>query len=76
MPHEVLLDNWCQAYHALPDAGGLLDQDWQTVYGMRVLANIYYAVSHFANAVGDQIHSLTVDERRLIRWLRDNGYWD
>lgn len=57
----------------LPDAGGVLDQDYGLMYRMRSLQNIYRTVSRLRNLKGKDIHSLTDSERRLLRGLRDLG---
>jgi hypothetical protein len=63
----------CENYNALPDAGGINDQDYVTMHRMGVLANVHRVVSRTRNLQGAQIHQLTISERRTLRWLRDNG---
>lgn len=35
----ITLTNMCQALHALPRAGGVMDQDAYLVYGMNIVLN-------------------------------------
>lgn len=58
---------------SLPETGAIFDQDSVLINRMNVLGNVYSAVSHAANAVGEQIHTLNNGERRIIKWLRDEG---
>jgi hypothetical protein len=53
----------------MPDAGALLDQDYQQIRQMEVCANVYDAVSRLRNSRGAQIHSLTESERKILGWL-------
>ena len=67
-----MLTAWqCEQWNALPEAGGIYDQDAALMYRMGVLTGIYRTVSKVRNMQGDQIHRLTAGERRLIRRLRD-----
>ena len=59
--------------NALPDAGGLLDQDYGLITRMRGLGNIYQTVERSKGLYGKEIHSLTTNERRIIKWLLDEG---
>ena len=40
---------------------------------MSVLSNIYNTVIRLRNMKGAQIHQLTTPERRVIKWLLDEG---
>jgi len=55
---------------ALPDAGGILDQDWRLMYRARVALNVYNAMSRLRGAIGKQIHQLTDNERDILGWLQ------
>lgn len=72
-PPELVLAWRCERWQSLPDAGGLLDQDARRMRIMTQLLNVYAVRDKLNNAQGKQIHSLTTSERRLIRWLMDNG---
>lgn len=63
----------CEQHNALPESGGILEQDYQTVSRMDRLNNIYRAVARFRTARGEQIHSLTDSERVILRSLMDMG---
>ena len=73
-PAPLLLAWWC-GESRLPDAGGVLDQDWQTWRQMTAARNVYNVVSRITNLQGEQIHTLNKSERRLWRYLIDNDYW-
>ena len=49
------------------------DQDFVTISRMRAYDNIYHLVSKMGHLVGDQIHSLSTSERRMLRSLRELG---
>ena len=72
-PDDLVLHDWCEKYHALPDAGGLFDQDYFRMMRMSVLANVHNAYARLRNMVGEQIHSLSEGDRRVLRSLRDLG---
>ena len=61
---------------ALPEAGGLYDQDYVLIMRMTSLSNIYQTVERYRRAVGEEIHKLTTQERRIIKWLRDERLID
>jgi hypothetical protein len=63
----------CQRYHCLPDAGGYLDQNYRTMLRMTILSNIYNAYAHYRNSQGAQIHTLGESDRRILRYLKDEG---
>lgn len=64
---------WMCGEHLLPEAGGVLDQDYRTVHLMRVYRNTFNTIQRLRGMVGDQIHGLTDLERRMVRWLQDMG---
>lgn len=41
---------------------------------MSVLANIHNAYSRYRNAQGDAIHNLSEGDRRILRYLKDEGF--
>jgi len=53
----------CEQYHALPEAGGLLDQDEGLMARMQALVNAYQAVRGFDHAAV---------RHELARWADDN----
>jgi len=73
-PPDELVISWdCQRYHALPDAGGYYDQEWQLMDKMSRLDNIYSTVARVRNMHGKQIHGMTATERRVMRYLKYEG---
>lgn len=56
-------------WETLPETGGLYDQDAALLKQMTVLYNIYQALVRLRNAKGDEIHSLTDGDRRIIASL-------
>ena len=51
----------------------MYDQPYETIQGMTVLTNVYNTVAYLRNLHGEQIHQLTDSQRRLLRWLMDQG---
>ena len=72
-PPELRLAWWCEQWNALPENGGLYQQDHKTIRRMTALTNIYNLVTRVRNMKGAQIHNLTTSERRILRALRDEG---
>jgi hypothetical protein len=72
-PAELRLAWMCEQHNTLPDAGGMFEQDYRTIVLMDRLSNIYRAVKRFQTAKGEQIHSLTDNERLILRRLMDMG---
>ena len=68
-PPELEIAWQCERWHTLPDAGGYLDQDATLMHRMTIAANVYHVVIHLRSLVGDQIHSLSDPERRIIKVL-------
>jgi hypothetical protein len=73
-PSDLLLAWWCGDAR-LPEAGGVLEQDYITMRRMTVLKNVYQVVSRMASLQGARIHTMSQDERRMVRYLRDVGVW-
>lgn len=72
-PPVELVQAWDgERWHALPERGGLLDQDYVLMDRMSALSNVYRTVARLRNLKGEQIHSLTGGERAIIRILLDN----
>jgi len=71
-PGDLRLVWWCEQYHALPEAGGMLDQDYATFVRMGAVKAAYEAVSRLRAARGDEIHSLSRGDRRVLKWMLDN----
>jgi len=61
----------CERWNALPDSGGIYDQEYQMLSSMGVLSNIYNTVVRVRNMKGAQIHNLSDGERRILRNLID-----
>jgi len=72
-PPELRLAWQCQRWGGLPDAGGIYDQDALTLYRMSSLSNVYDTVKKVRSMVGKEIHKMTLRDRRLIKYLRDEG---
>lgn len=51
----------------------MYDQDYQLMYQMTTLDNIYGFVAKVRNLEGKDIHKLTSQERKLARYLRELG---
>jgi len=51
----------------------MFEQSYKRLQNMTVLSNVYSTISHMRNLRGEQIHSLTDAQRRLIRWVMDQG---
>jgi hypothetical protein len=65
----------CERWHTLPESGGLMDQDYATMQAMSAAKNVYDIIGRLESMSGDQIHSLTDGERRLIAMLRKEGIY-
>jgi hypothetical protein len=73
-PPPILKLAWLVSrYNTLPDAGGVYDQDAETLYLMTTVENIYDAVTAWNNYGGKQIHSLSKGTRKIIAALRRGG---
>jgi len=59
----------CRQYHALPEAGSIMDQDAQTMYMMNLFGNIYDTVQRVRGLTGDAIHNMRPDDGRMLAWL-------
>ncbi len=68
-PPELRLFWMCRQYHALPEAGGMMDQDAQTIYTMNLLGNVYDTVQRVRGLTGDDIHNMRPDDGRMLAWL-------
>lgn len=68
----VLRLSWmAKKYGSLPDVGGVLDQEFSLMHQMGVASNVYDTVSRLRGLKGEQIHSLSISERRLIKALQE-----
>jgi hypothetical protein len=72
-PAELRLAWDCKFWGTLPDTGAYYDQDYFLLSRMRALSNVYNAVSKLRNSKGTQIHSLTNNERMILKQLVDMG---
>ena len=75
-PVDLTFAWWCEEYQTMPTEGGMYAQDWVLLSRMSNLKRIYRLRSKVMNLKGKQIHTLNSSERRLIKWLRDEGVWD
>ncbi len=55
------------------DAGGYYEQDYALMHRMNICSNVYNAVQHWYALEGKAIHSLSENERMILRWLKDLG---
>lgn len=72
-PAELKIAWDCERWHTLPEAGGLYDQDSQLMTRMVGLTNIYNACSAWFNLTGKNIHRMSEQTRRILRFLLDIG---
>lgn len=70
---ELRLAFLCSQWGALPETGGVLDQENQLLMRMTKLKNVYYTVSRYRNSQGKQIHNLSIQDRQILRGLIDDG---
>ena len=75
-PSELEIAWQCKRWNCLPTAGGYLDQDYSLIARMSMLDNIHAFMVHLRSLVGDRIHTLTGPQRRLWRWLIDEGFYN
>ncbi len=64
---------WCKQWNALPEAGGLHDQDYVLMRRMSELDTVYHTVVKLRSARGAQIHQLTHGEQVVVQQLREMG---
>jgi hypothetical protein len=72
-PMELQLA-WMCGDHRLPDGGGVLDQDAGLMRRLTCCRNIYQVLYRMKHLTGKQIHTMTDNERKLVKALRDGGY--
>jgi hypothetical protein len=75
LPMELRMAWQCERWQALPEAGGLSDQDYRLMNRMSAFANVHGTIARLRDLHGAAIHSLTGGERKLIRWLMDAGLY-
>lgn len=68
-PSELRIDWWCKKWNCLPESGGLFEQDYSLLRRMSVCSNIYGTLSRYRNLHGEEIHSLTEEERKILGTL-------
>ena len=73
-PPELVMAWSCERWHALPDAGGMLDQDWRLIERMGATKNVNDFLHHLHSLKGKQIHTLTAGQARMWKYLIDEGY--
>lgn len=54
----------------------MLDQDYALITKMHALSNVHSTIQYLRSLEGDQIHNLTESQRRLIKYLLDNGMFN
>jgi len=72
-PPELKIGWQCQRWRCLPDTGAYFDQDYQLMIRMTALMNIYNVLQRWQGLGGKAIHSLTENERKILRSLKDMG---
>ena len=72
-PPELNLAWLCERWVALPDEGGIYDQDAQLISRMTAASNVYKTIVRIGNLHGEQIHNLSNQERDLLNDLRNMG---
>lgn len=72
-PPELRLFWMCQRYGALPEPGGLFEQDAGLLERMAVLGSTYDAVTHMRSLKGPEIHNMNPSAGRVILWLEKQG---
>lgn len=72
-PPELILAWQCERWGCLPEIGGYLNQDYRTMRLMTSLSNVYYAISKLRNLRGEKIHTLTENDRKILKYLVDMG---
>lgn len=72
-PPELSLGQNCRSWNVLPEPGGYLDQHYKTMVGMNIALNIHGVVTKVRGATGANIHSLTAQERRMLKPLVERG---
>ena len=71
-PPQLKLAWLCEQWDAQPDGGGMLDQDHALIMQMTAANNIYRTLKRFRSLVGKAIHSLSPEERRMLKLLHDD----
>ena len=73
-PYELRMAWECERWNCLPEDGGYNAQDYFLLRRMTALSNIYNALTHMRNSKGAEIHSLTENERKILKYLVDMGF--
>jgi len=73
-PADLRIMWYCQRWGALPEAGGIYDQSDTQMHRMSVLDNVHRAVYKKQSIINPHdIHNLTESDRRILKWLIDEG---
>lgn len=72
-PPELALAWECRRYNALPDVGGVLDQDYGLLKRMDALYSIHKAYEMYRSAKGEQINHLPGWVGANVAYLLDLG---
>jgi hypothetical protein len=72
VPGELQLAWWCTDGR-LPDAGGVLDQDYALQVRLTAAGNVHRTLGRYRGLRGAQIHSLSGSERKLLGYLQRQG---
>ena len=69
-PPPILSLYWqCMKWGTLPEAGGMNDQDYRTIFMMTILSRVYDA----ALAWHSPKTKMTADQERVFLWLHEIG---
>lgn len=71
-PPDLVLAWWCSEGR-LPEAGGVLDQDYALMKRMTAANNVHRVLSRYRGLTGHQIHNLSNGERKLLGSLQRSG---
>ena len=72
-PPQELTTAWqCERWRTLPEVGAYYDQDYQLMKHITIASNVYAAWARAQN-LGQNIHQLTNQERRILRVLYELG---
>ena len=63
----------CQRFSAMPEPGGLLDQDAGLMGRMTTMGNVYETVQRVRGLKGAEIHNMAPSDGRLLAWLEEMG---
>lgn len=72
-PPELRIAWSCKRWNCLPEAGAYFDQDHALMYRMTTFTNVYNLMARWQALSGKDIHTLSENDRKTLRWLKDIG---